>query len=86
LDDQARHDMRPGGGRRYTWHAAAACARKLLPGRHVQRGDDGHGAVTDVLELPPGHPPAAGWPSGMLAVLGLDAGLLVDVGHQAFDA
>jgi hypothetical protein len=41
-------------------------------------GDDGDGAVADVLELPAGQPAGPGRPFGILAVLGLDPGLLVD--------
>src|ERR1017187_2223512 len=49
-----------------------------LPGRDLQRGDDGHGAVADVFELPPGHPAGPGSPLGELAVFRLDPGLLID--------
>src|SRR5450755_1697472 len=39
-----------------------------LPGGDVQRGDDGDGAVADVLELPPGQPARPWRLAGMLAV------------------
>jgi hypothetical protein len=48
-----------------------------LPGGDVQRGDDGDGAVADVLEFPAGRAARGGQASGVLAVFRLDAGLLV---------
>jgi len=53
-----------------------------LPGPDLQRGDDGHGAVADVLELA-ARPPARGARQlGIFAVLGLDPGLLIDADHD----
>ena len=49
-----------------------------LPGGGVQPGDDGDGAAAYVLELPAGQAAAPGRPPGILAVLDLDPGLLVD--------
>ena len=53
-----------------------------LPGRYVQCRDDGYGAVADVLELPPGDPARRGRPFGVVAVFGLDSGLLIDADHR----
>lgn len=56
-------------------------ARQLLhndlSGVHIQRGSDRDGAVTDVLELPPAHPPGTGRLVGVLAGTGGHRGFLV---------
>src|ERR1039457_3690943 len=49
-----------------------------LAGDHVHRGDQGYGAVPDVLELAPLTVPGPRPPGRVLAGPGLDAGLLVD--------
>jgi len=49
-----------------------------LAGGHVHRGDDGDGAVAGVLEFAAGVAAVPGGDPGVLAGLGLDAGLLID--------
>src|ERR1017187_4942409 len=49
-----------------------------LAGDHVHRGDQGYGAVPDVLDLAPLTVPGPRPPGRVLAGPGLDAGLLVD--------
>jgi hypothetical protein len=53
-----------------------------LPGVHIQRGDDRHGAMADVLEFATGHPARRAAASGVRAATGAYRGLLIDAHHD----
>jgi hypothetical protein len=53
-----------------------------LAGVHIQRGDDRHGAMADVLEFAAGYPAGRSAVFGVLAATGADRGLLINAHHD----
>ncbi len=54
-----------------------------LPGGDLQRGDDGHGAVADVFELPPCGQAGSGGALGEFTAFGLDSGFFIAMQNRA---
>jgi hypothetical protein len=68
-------------GHQIVLHAPLGAAPKHLSGMNIERGNQRLGAATDIFKLTPTQPSRLGRASRILALDGLNAGLLVGTQH-----